>query len=587
MAGAFFCSFEIPGYILKEVKGVEERDIMEVDVLFVGGGVANLSAALHLANLIKRHNEKVEQGGQGEKIDDMMLAVLEKGAYVGSHCISGAVMDPVALKELVPDFLEKGAPIEGEIKKEEVCLLTSKGRIKAPITPPPLNNHGNYVVSLSKISEWLGKLVEESGIDIFPGFAGTEVLYEGNRVIGVRTGDKGIDADGAKKANFEPGIDLHAKLTVFGEGSRGSLTKTLIDRFNLDEGKNPQSYVIGVKEVWEIPEGRIQPGEVIHTMGYPLKSDTYGGGFIYGMKNNMVSLGLLTGLDYEDPFLDPHREFQKFKLHPFVANLLEDGKLTQYGAKTAPVGGHFSIPELTFEGGLIVGDSASLFISQKIKGIHVAMKSGMLAAETILEALLKNDFSKARLEKYQISLYEGYIGKELYKVRNFHQAFQKGLWIGMIKGGLQYFLGGRILKGRLTTRPDFTHQKKVIDCYGANSLTEEQQGVIKFDGKLTFDKETDVYYSGTTHEEQQPAHLKIKDLNICYTKCAEEYQNPCLRFCPANVYEIEIDEETGKQVMKLNFSNCVHCKTCDVKDPYENIAWVPPEGEGGPKYTLM
>ena len=565
----------------------EEREIMEVDVLFVGGGIASLSGAFHLSNLIKEHNNKVEQEGKGERLDEIMIALLEKGTDIGSHSISGAIMDPVALKELIPDFLEKGAPLEGEIKKEEVSLLTKKGRIKSPITPPPLNNHGNYIVSLSKVTNWLGNLVEENGVDIFPGFAGTEILYEGNRVIGVKTGDKGIDPDGNKKANFEPGIDLHAKVTVFGEGTRGSLTKGLIKKLTLDKGKSPQTYVVGVKEVWEIPEERFEPGQVFHSMGYPLKTNTYGGGFIYGMKNNMVSIGLLTGLDCEDPFLDPHLEFQKFKLHPFVAEILKDGKLVQYGAKTAPVGGYFSIPKIAFDGGVIIGDSASLFISQKIKGIHIAMKSGMLAAETILDALLKNDFSSAQLERYQTSLYKSYIGKELYKIRNFHQAFQRGLWIGLIKTGFQYILGGRILKGRLPTEPDFVHQKKIIDFYGTTSPTDEQKGIIKFDGKKTFDKESDVYYSGTIHEEQQPAHLTIPDLNLCYTKCREEYQNPCLSFCPANVYEMEIDEETGKPRMKLNFSNCVHCKTCDIKDPYENITWVTPEGGGGPKYTVM
>jgi len=565
----------------------EEREIMEVDVLFIGGGIASLSGAFHLSNLIKEHNNKVEQEGKGGRLDEIMIALLEKGTDIGSHSISGAIMDPVALKELIPDFLEKGAPLEGEIKKEEVSLLTKKGRIKSPITPPPLNNHGNYIVSLSKVTNWLGNLVEENGVDIFPGFAGTEILYEGNRVIGVRTGDKGIDPDGNKKANFEPGIDLHAKVTVFGEGTRGSLTKGLIKKLNLDKGKSPQTYVVGVKEVWEIPEERFEPGQVFHSMGYPLKTKSYGGGFIYGMKNNMVSIGLLTGLDCEDPFLDPHLEFQKFKLHPFVAEILKDGKLVQYGAKTAPVGGYFSIPKIAFDGGVIIGDSASLFISQKIKGIHIAMKSGMLAAETILDALLKNDFSSAQLERYQASLYKSYIGKELYKIRNFHQAFQRGLWIGLIKTGFQYILGGRILKGRLPTEPDFVHQKKIIDFYGTTSPTDEQKGIIKFDGKKTFDKESDVYYSGTIHEEQQPAHLKIPDLNICYTKCREECQNPCLSFCPANVYEMEIDEETDKPRMKLNFSNCVHCKTCDIKDPYENITWVTPEGGGGPKYTVM
>ncbi len=565
----------------------DEREIMDVDVLFVGGGVASLSGALHLSNLIQAHNKKVEEDGEGKKLDEIMIALLEKGTDIGAHNISGAIMDPTALKELVPDFLEKDAPLEGKVIGEEVSLLTKKGRIKSPITPPPLNNHGNYIVSLSKITSWLGKLVEENGVDIFPGFAGTEILYEGNTVIGIRTGDKGIGPDGNKKSNFEPGIDLHAKVTLFGEGTRGSLTKTLINKFKLDEGKNPQTYVAGVKEVWEVPEGNFQDGHIVHTMGYPLKSNTYGGGFIYGMKNNMVSVGLLTGLDSEDPFLDPHLEFQKFKLHPLVAEILKDGKLVQYGAKTAPVGGYFSVPKLAIDGGIIIGDSASLFISQKIKGIHIAMKSGMLAAETIFDGLLKDDFSVAHLEQYEKSLYSSYIGKELYKVRNFHQAFQKGLWAGLVKAGFQYIFGGRILKGRLSANADFLHQEKVVDIYGTDAPSDEQKGKIKFDGKTTFDKESDVYYSGTIHEEQQPPHLKILDYDICYTKCREEYQNPCLSFCPANVYEMEIDEKTGNPSMKLNFSNCVHCKTCDIKDPYENIAWETPEGGGGPKYSIV
>jgi electron-transferring-flavoprotein dehydrogenase len=566
---------------------MEEREVMDVDVLFVGGGVACLSGALHLSNLIRQHNEQADREGGGKKLEEVMIAVLEKGAYIGGHGISGAVMDPGALKELVPDFVGKGAPLEGEVRKESVYLLTRGGKIGSPITPPPLNNHGNYVVSLARLNEWLGKLVEESGVYMFPGFAGTEVLYDNDRVVGVRTGDKGIDADGSKKSNYEPGIDLRAKVTVFGEGARGSLTKTLIKKYRLDEGKNPQSYVVGVKEVWEIPEGRIQPGEVIHTLGYPLKSDTYGGGFIYGMKDNKVSLGLLTGLDYRDPYLDPHREFQKFKLHPLVSALLKDGKPVQYGAKTAPVGGFFSVPKLTFPGGMLVGDSASLFISQKIKGIHCAMKSGMLAAETIFKGLVKEDVSENQLSAYREALIQSSVGDELYKARNFHQAFQKGLWVAFVKAGLQYVLGGRILKARLTTEPDHTHLKRVADVYGKESPTDEEKGNIKYDGKNTFDKETDVYYSGTTHEEKQPPHLKILDLETCYNRCTREFQNPCVRFCPANVYEMEIDEETGKRRMKLNFSNCVHCKTCDIKDPFENIVWTPPEGGGGPKYTVL
>ena len=566
---------------------MEQRDVMDVDVLFVGGGIASLSGALHLSNLIKQHNEKVEKGGEGQKIDEIMIAVLEKSTYIGSHSISGAVLNPVALKELVPDFLEKGAPLEGEVKKEKVIFLTKSGRIPSPLTPPPLNNHGHYIVSLAKLVEWMGKLVEEQGINIFPGFAGTEVLYEGERVIGVRTGDKGIDADGSKKSNFEPGIDLHAKVTVFGDGSRGSLTKTLIQKYKLDEGKNPQGYEVGIKEIWELPEARVAPGYVIHTFGYPLKADAFGGSFIYGMKDNKIAIGLLTSLDYSDPYLDPHREFQKFKLHPYIAGILKGGKMVQYGAKTVPVSGFFSMPEPVFDGGLLVGDAASLFNGMKIKGIHYAMKSGMLAAETIFEALLKKDFSIEQLKNYRTALANSYIFKDLYKVRNFHQAFQKGLWMGMVKVGFQYVLSGRILKNRLGAGADYAHMKKVVDYYGTKSPTDEQKGDIKYDGERTFDKVTDVYYSGAIHEEKQPPHLKVLDLNICYTRCTEEFQNPCVRFCPAGVYEMEKDESTGKQNLKLNFSNCVHCKTCDVKDPYENITWVPPEGGGGPKYTMV
>lgn len=569
----------------------EEREVMDVDVLFVGGGVSSLSGALHLSNLIKEHNDRVEKGGGGNKIEEIMIAVLEKGAYPGSHGISGAVMDPSALKDLVPDFTRKEAPLEGEVKKEGVYYLTRNRKIKIPFMGSlpfsPLNNHGNYVVSMARLNEWLAGLVEANGVDIFPGFAGTEVLYEDDRVIGVRTGDKGIAADGAKKPNFEPGIDLHAKVTVLGEGSRGSLVKSVIKHYKLDEKKNPPGFELGVKEVWEIPEGRIRPGEIIHTMGYPLKRDTFGGGFIYGMKNNMVCLGQLTSLNYRDPFMDPHREFQKLKLHPMVKALLKDGKLTQYGAKTAPAGGFFSVPKLTFPGGMIIGDSANLFNTQKIKGIHIAMRSGMLAAEAIFECLLQDDFSESRLEGYRNALMNSNEVNDLYKVRNFHQTLEKGFFRGMFMAGIQWVLGGGIIRSRVDAMSDHLHLKPVEKLYGKGPVSEKVKGDMKYDGELTFDKETDVYYSGATHEEDQPAHLKVLDYDTCYNRCTREFQNPCVRFCPANVYEMEIDEETNKQQLKLNFSNCVHCKTCDVKDPYENILWVPPEGGGGPKYTMM
>ncbi len=571
----------------------ENNEVMDVDVLFVGGGVASLSGALHLSNLIKKHNKKVEEGAEGKALDEIMIAVLEKGAYPGSHGISGAVMDPSALKELVPDYEAKGAPLEGEVKKESIYFLTKGGKLKlpfglAPRSLNPLDNHGNYVISASRMNEWLAGMVEENGVDIFPGFAGTEVLYEEDRVTGVRTGDKGISGEGSRKSNFEPGIDLHAKVTVFGEGSRGSLAKTLIKHFNLDKGKNPAGYEVGVKEVWELPEARLEPGEVVHTMGYPLKSNTFGGGFVYGMKNNTVCVGQLVSLDYADPFMDPQRELQKLKMHPLIQEILKGGKMVQYGAKSVPVSGYFSIPKVAFNGGLMIGDSANLFNGPSIKGVHMAMKSGMLAAETIFECLTADDFSKERLSNYEKALMESTeVGKDLYRMRNFHQTMEKGLYYGFMKFGLQYLLGGSIFKSRLETEADHLHMKKVADVYGTENPSPEMKGDIKYDGTLTFDKETDVYYSGATHEEDQPPHLQIKDLNICYTRCAAEYQNPCVRFCPANVYEMEKDEATGRLELKLNFSNCVHCKTCDVKDPYENITWVPPEGGGGPKYSMM
>lgn len=561
----------------------EARDVMDVDVLFVGGGIASLSSALHLSNLIKAHNQK----GEGKKLDEVMIAVLEKGFAPGAHGISGAVMDPGPLKELAPDFLEKGAPLEGEVKKESVYFLTKSGKIKSPITPPPMNNHGNYVVSMSKLNQWMAGLVEKNGVDLFPEFAGVEVLYEDGRVIGVRTGDKGVDASGKKKPNYEPGADLHARVTVFGEGSRGSLTKDLIARFELDEGRNPPGFEVGVKEVWELPEARLEPGEVVHCVGYPLKSDTFGGGFIYGMKNNMVSVGQLTSLDYSDPFMDPHREFQRFKLHPMVSALLKDGKLVQYGAKTAPVGGYFSVPKLAFPGGVIIGDGANLFNGQKIKGIDLAMRSGMLAAQTIFEGLVADDLSDARLAGYAKAMADSEEMKDLHKVRNFHQAMTRGIYRGLATAGMQFVLGGRVISNRLSARPDHTHMKTVAAKYGTATPSAEAIGDIKYDKQLTYDKETDVYYSGAIHEESQPSHLKIIDFDVCYGQCAEQYQNPCVRFCPASVYEMTVDEATGKKTLKVNFSNCVHCKTCDVKDPFENIQWVPPEGGGGPKYTMM
>lgn len=565
-----------------------ERESMEVDVLFVGGGPANLAAAYHLRDLINRHNEEVESGKkQGEKFsDELMIALIEKAQEVGLHGLSGGVLDKKTLFELFPDFDESCGAVDCKIDSEEVLLLTPSGKIKAPMTPPPLNNHGFYTVSLAKLTKWMAEQVEAAGVDMFPGFPGVEILYEDNKVIGVRTGDKGLDQQGNPKSNFEPGYDLLAKVTVLGEGPRGFLAKQLIEKFRLSRGGNPQTYLTGVKEVWQLAEGKLKPGHVIHTMGYPHDTSTYGGGFIYSMKDNMASIGLLTGLDARDPQVDPHRYFQLFKMHPMVKDLLEGAKIMQYGAKTVPVGGWYSVPKLTVDGCMLVGDSAALFNTMRIKGIHLAMKSGMLAAETVFEALLKNDFSQDQLGKYEDAVKNSYIKEELWKCRNFHQGFHGGRYAGLFHAGIQYITGGRGLIDPMKSEEDFKSTVTIGQHY--NGRNPDEVNKISFDGKLTFDKLTDVYHSGTVHEEQQPCHCKILNPDYCTDEnCKKKYNRPCVKFCPAFVYEEEVDEGNGKTSLKLNPSNCLHCKTCDIKCPYANIQWTPPEGGGGPKYSLV
>ncbi|MBI3089335.1 MAG: electron transfer flavoprotein-ubiquinone oxidoreductase [Candidatus Tectomicrobia bacterium] len=562
----------------------EERESLDLDVLFVGAGPATLAGALHLSNLIARHNDSVGAGGR--RLEAPAIAVIEKGAALGNHSLSGAVMNPVALRELMPDFLQRGAPLDHEVTEDAVYFLTERQALKLPITPPPMRNHGNYVVSLNRLVKWLGEQVEAAGADVFPGFAGVQVLYEGERVVGVRTGDKGIDAQGRRRSNFEPGIDLKAKVTVFGEGARGSLTKELVKRLALDSGSSPQLYATGVKEVWEVPAARTKPGRVLHTLGYPLQRETFGGGFLYTMAQNLVSVGFVVGLDYADPFLDPHAELQRFKLHPLVATLLRDGKMLHYGAKTIPEGGYYSIPRLTCAGGLLVGDSAGLVNVPRLKGIHYAMKSGMLAAETILDGLLADDFSAAALGRYETALRASYVGRDLYAMRHFRQAFEGGLWSGMLKSGLIFATAGRWPFKRRQPLEDHRHLRKLAGRAAGRQAPADGKG-LRFDDQLTFAKLTDVYHSGTTHEENQPAHLLVPDRRLCSTKCREEYGNPCQFFCPAQVYEMEADEAGGGNHLKLNPSNCVHCKTCDIKDPYGNITWVPPEGGGGPVYTNL
>ncbi|HSE42671.1 MAG TPA: electron transfer flavoprotein-ubiquinone oxidoreductase [Acidobacteriota bacterium] len=552
----------------------QEREVLEVDVLFVGGGPASLAGAIHLADLFEK---------QGRK--DANIVVIEKGREMGAHGISGAVMDPRGLRELIPNFLDEGAPVESEAREDDVYFMTSKGAMKFPVNPPFLNNHGNYIISLGKFVQWLAQKAEAKGVNVFTGFPGAELLIENGAIVGVRTGDKGIDKNGAAKGNYEPGIDIRAKVTILGEGPRGTLTKKIVNLWQM-HGLNPQVYAVGIKEVWEVPEGNFATGKVIHTMGFPLTSETFGGGFIYGMANNLVSIGFVVGLDYKNPFLDPHSEFQKYKQHPMVAKILKGGKVVSYGAKSIPEGGWYSIPKLYANGLMMIGDSASFLNGQRLKGIHLAMKSGMLAAETAAEAIEKNDASEAVLSAYKDRVEKSWIRDELWKVRNFHQPYEKGFWIGMVHTALQFLTGGRGLIDPWKAKAGHEEMKKISEYYGSNP--PNPFGLkVKEDKQLTFSKLTDVYFSGTVHEENQPVHLKVRDLNICHNQCVVEYGNPCQHFCPANVYEM-VEEKPGEgKHLRINASNCVHCKTCDIMDPYGIIDWVTPEGGGGPNYKNL
>ncbi len=554
----------------------ESREALEFDVLFVGGGPANLAGAIHLMNLAKQAGKEIE------------VCLVEKAESIGSHSLSGAILDPVALKELMPDYLAKGCPIESPECKDEFYYLTPTGQLRVPYTPSYMHNSGCHIISLSKYCSWLGEVAEELGVMVFPGFAGTEVLYEpeGDRVIGIRTGDKGIDKNGNKRPNFEPGVDLMAKVTVFGEGPKGSLIREVGKKLGIFEGKMPQVFETAVKEVIEIPESNAfmsSATTVLHSFGYPLGLDTKGGGFLYKMKDNRVSLGFVVGLEYEDPLLEPYQAFLRFKKHPLIAAIIRGGKVLQQGAKTLPAGGYYTMPQLAVDGAVFVGDSASMLNIQRLKGIHTATKSGMLAAEAIMTALEKEDVSKATLDAYPQKVAESWIHKELYAARNFGQALsQKGI-TKFITIGAQYLSGGRGITDPMPIAEDSATLKKIQNASAVKTGPADTQDL---DGKLYLDKLTGLYLSGTTHEENQPCHLIIPDQNVCMTDCYENYRNPCTRFCPAQVYELEEDGD-GKRRIKLNPSNCLHCKTCEIKDPYKNIIWTCPEGGGGPKYSIV
>jgi len=566
---------------MAELPGIE-RETLDVDVVIVGAGPAGLATAYRLAELIKAHNDSSAE----QKLDGISIALLEKGKEIGSHGISGAVMDPRGMNELMPDWLARGCPAI-TVTDDAFWYLTEKWKLAAPILPPPLQNLGNYVLSLGDMVRWLAPIVAEMGVDLFAEFAASRVLIEDGRVVGVRTGDKGIDKNGQRKPNFEPGVDVRAKMTILAEGPRGTLTKQLATLLDLYAGKNPQVYSVGVKEIWQLPDDRFAPGTVIHTMGWPLDMDTFGGAFIYGMADRLVDIGLVVGLDYKNPTLDPHHEFQRFKLHPAIRKILEGGKMISAGAKAIPEGGYFSMPRMYGDGFMIAGDSAGYLNGARLKGIHLGIKSGMMAAETAFHALLAGDTSAHQLKEYDALFEASWAREELWKQRNFHQAFEHGQIAGLFNAGIGIVTGGRGygVANRLEGHAGHEMMERIQRYFGADHPHPPEK--MKFDGTYTFDKVTDVYYGGVVHEENQPAHLLIADTEVCITRCTEEYGNPCLHFCPANVYEPQPTPDGRGKVPFLNFTNCFHCKTCDIMDPYQVITWVPPEGGGGPDYKKL
>ncbi len=539
-----------------------ERETLEVDVLIIGAGAAGLSCAIALARAEKAASRQSS------------ILVLEKAEDIGNHQLSGAVMDPIALKELFPDYESLGFPKHGVVEEDWLGIFSGKKcrKVSEKWLPKPLKNKGNFIVSAYKVARWLKEQAEKLGVDVYPGFAAAELLYdEKGTVIGARMVDQGLDKKGEKKSNYQPGMDVKAKVTVLAEGTRGSLAKQLIIKKKLDQGKNPQIYATGLKEIWSIQKD--WSGKVLHSLGWPLDSKKYGGAWIYGLPNQQLSIGFVVGLDYADPAFDPHEAFQKWKTHPFVQELLKGGTLLRYGAKTIPEGGYFSMPKFYGDGFMLIGDSAGFLNAQRLKGIHLCMKSGMLAAEAISRALSADDFSEQKLSAYAGLFEKSWAKTELYAVRNFRQAFQHGLYLGLFRNGLQLVFGGRDWSARIPTRIDSEHY------FRKSGHVNRPKG--PFDKQLTFDKLSDVFHSGTIHEEDQPCHLVVTQPDICATRCKEEYGNPCQHFCPANVYEW-----LGER-LQINASNCVHCKTCDIADPYQVINWVVPEGGGGPKYIDM
>jgi electron-transferring-flavoprotein dehydrogenase len=541
-----------------------EREAMEFDVVIVGAGPAGLAAAIRLKQLA------------AEADTEIAVCVLEKGSEVGAHILSGAVLEPRALDELLPDWKERGAPLDTPAGEDRFLFLTASKAMRLP-TPPQMHNMGNYIISLGNLCRWLGEQAEALGVEIYPGFAATEVLTgEDGRVRGVTTGDMGVGKEGEETANYQPGVELHARWTLIAEGCRGSLTKGLIERFGLCDGADPQSYGIGIKELWEIEPSKHRPGLITHTIGWPLDRRTYGGSFLYHLEGNLVSVGFVIGLDYANPRLSPFEEFQRFKTHPAIRPTFEGGRRIAYGARAINEGGFQSIPKLTFPGGALVGCSAGFVNVPKIKGSHNAMKSGMLAAEAVFQAQAAGEAGE--LSAYAEKVRSSWIWEELRRVRNIRPAFRWGLWAGLAYSAIDTYLFGGRAPWTLRQHADHTRLEP--------ASRHRSIDYPKPDGEITFDRLSSVYLSNTNHEENQPVHLHLADPAVAITVNLAAYDAPEQRYCPAGVYEI-LREEGSEPQLQINAQNCVHCKTCDIKDPTQNIDWVPPEGGGGPNYSGM